>query len=131
MCGPVGEKNDSYPFLNRFSTRTLRQLLREDFVSPEPSTPESDTFITCVLEVIARRAEADPRAPQFDVDAGWRDFQKHYCPPDTDAAPAGDEALPDAAAGALEADISRMAAQWTRLQGEDRAESPGTSESHP
>ena len=60
MAGPVGEKNGSYPFLTRFSTKTLRQLLREDFASREPSTPESDTFITCVAEVVARREAADP-----------------------------------------------------------------------
>ena len=47
MSGLIGENNGSYPFLNRFSTKTLRQLLREDFTSKEPSTPESDTFITC------------------------------------------------------------------------------------
>ena len=44
MPGLIGEKNVSYPFLNRFSTKTLRQLLQEDFASKEPSTPESDTF---------------------------------------------------------------------------------------
>ena len=62
MSGLIGENNGSYPFLNRFSTKTLRQLLREDFTSKEPSTPESG------------------------------------------------------AAGALEADLSRMAAQWNQLQ---------------
>ena len=103
MPGPIGEKNGSYPFLNRFSTKTLRQLLREDFASKEPSTPESDTFITCVAEVIARREAADPAIPQFDVEAGWRNFPKHFQPEGTDAA--------------LAADISRMAAQWTQLQG--------------
>ena len=72
MAGPVGEKNGSYPFLTRFSTKTLRQLLREDFASREPSTPESDTFITCVAEVVARREAADPGIPHFDVEAGWR-----------------------------------------------------------
>lgn len=101
MAGPVGEKN-GYPFLNRFSTRTLRQLLREDFVSKEPSTPESDTFITCVAEVVARREAADPGVPQFDVEAGWRKL-----PDFSDTADA---------AGVLAADLSRMAAQWTQLQ---------------
>lgn len=120
MPGPVGERN-GYPFLNRFSTRTLRQLLREDFASREPSTPESDTFITCVAEVVARREAADPNIPRFDVEAGWRSFQEHYRPQGTDAAPAGEETVPE---GALAADISRMAAQWNPLQEGGEAENP-------
>ena len=83
MAGPVGEKNGSYPFLTRFSTKTLRQLLREDFASREPSTPESDTFITCVAEVVARREAADPGIPHFDVEAGWRKFPQSLRPGDT------------------------------------------------
>ena len=114
MSGLIGENNGSYPFLNRFSTKTLRQLLREDFTSKEPSTPESDTFITCVAEVVARREAADPSIPRFDVEAGWRSLQTHCQLQDTDAAPAKEDA--GGAAGALEADLSRMAAQWNQLQ---------------
>lgn len=104
MPGSIGKQNNSYPFLSRFSTGTLRQLLREDFASKEPSTPESDSFITCVAEVIARREAADPGVPQFDVEAGWRSFSR-------DSKDAG--AAVDGAA-ALEADLSRMAAQWNQ-----------------
>lgn len=104
MPGSIGKQNNSYPFLSRFSTGTLRRLLREDFASKEPSTPESDTFITCVAEVIARREAADPGAPQFDAEAGWRSFSR-------DSEDAG--AAVDGAA-ALEADLSRMAAQWNQ-----------------
>ena len=96
MSGLIGENNGSYPFLNRFSTKTLRQLLREDFTSKEPSTPESDTFITCVAEVV------------------WRSLQTLCQLQDTDAAPAEGDA--GDTAGALEADLSRMAAQWNQLQ---------------
>lgn len=109
MSGPVGERNGSYPFLNRFSTGTLRRLLREDFACGEPGTPESDAFITCVAEVVARREAADPGAPQFDVEAGWRDLTRR-CPADPETLPS-----------AYDADIARMAAQWAQLQdsGED------------
>lgn len=116
MAGPVGEKNGSYPFLTRFSTKTLRQLLREDFASREPSTPESDTFITCVAEVVARREAAAPGIPHFDVEAGWRKFPQSLRPGDT--APAGDDA------GAFEAALARMAAQWTQLQGGEEPNGP-------
>ena len=116
MAGPVGEKNGSYPFLTRFSTKTLRQLLREDFASREPSTPESDTFITCVAEVVARREAADPGIPHFDVEAGWRKVPQSLRPGDT--APAGDDA------GAFKADLARMAAQWTQLQGGEEPNGP-------
>lgn len=122
MAGPVGEKNGSYPFLTRFSTKTLRQLLREDFASREPSTPESDTFITCVAEVVARREAADPGIPHFDVEAGWRKFPQSLRPGDTapagSAPPAGDDA------GAFKADLARMAAQWTQLQGGEEPNGP-------
>lgn len=120
MSGPVGERN-GYPFLNRFSTGTLRQLLREDFSSKEPSTPESDTFITCVAEVVARREAADPGVPRFDVEAGWRSLQKSCQSQGTEAAPAGEEALPE---DALQADISRMAARWNQLRDGGEAEEP-------
>ena len=116
MSGLIGENNGSYPFLNRFSTKTLRQLLREDFASREPSTPESDTFITCVAEVVARREAADPGIPHFDVEAGWRKFPQSLRPGDT--APAGDDA------GAFKADLARMAAQWTQLQGGEEPNGP-------
>lgn len=122
MSGPVGER-DGYPFLNRFSTGTLRQLLREDFASKEPSTPESDTFITCVAEVVARREAAASGVPHFDVEAGWRSLSKECRPQDADAAPAEGRTLPESA---LAADISRMAAQWTRLQNEDGTEDSGS-----
>lgn len=125
MSGPVGEKNGSYPFLNRFSTKTLRQLLREDFASKEPGTPESDAFITCVAEVIARREAAGPDIPRFDVEAGWRSLQKSCRPQDADAVPAGSDALPEGTAGIIDTDISRMAARWTRLQSGE--EDPGAS----
>ena len=91
MSGLIGENNGSYPFLNRFSTKTLRQLLREDFTSKEPSTPESDTFITCVAEVVARREAADPSIPRFDVEAGWRSLQTQCQLQDTDAAQAKED----------------------------------------
>lgn len=120
MSGPVGER-DGYPFLNRFSTRTLRQLLREDFASKEPSTPESDTFITCVAEVVARREAADPGVPHFDVEAGWRNLSKSRGSQGADAAPAEEKAPPESA---LAADISRMAAQWHQLQGGGETEKP-------
>lgn len=123
MSGPVGERN-GYPFLNRFSTRTLRQLLREDFASKEPSTPESDTFITCVAEVVARREAADPGTPCFDVEAGWQKLSKSRRSQDTAAAPAGEEAPPKSA---LAADISRMAAQWHQLQEGGETEKPSHS----
>ncbi len=114
MAGPVGEHSGSYPFLNRFSTGTLRQLLREDFASREPSTPESDTFITCVAEVVARREAADPGLLHFDVEAGWQSLPKR-CQPGDDAA------------GAFEADLARMAAQWAQLQGNaEKRDSPET-----
>lgn len=120
MSGPVGER-DGYPFLNRFSTRTLRQLLREDFASKEPSTPESDTFITCVAEVVARREAADPGVPQFNVEAGWQSLSKSRGSQGADAAPAGGEAPPE---DTLAADISRMAAQWHQLQEGGETENP-------
>lgn len=120
MPGPVGERN-GYPFLNRFSTRTLRQLLREDFASKEPSTPESDTFITCVADVVARREAADPGVPHFDVEAGWRSFQENCRPQDADAAPAEEKTPPESA---LAADVSRMAAQWHQLQEGGETEKP-------
>lgn len=112
MAGPVGEYSGSYPFLNRFSTGTLRRLLREDLASKESSTPECDTFITCVAEVVARREAADPALPQFDVEAGWQDLLKH----------------PEATGtGAFAADPARMAAQWTQFQSGDEPEaSPET-----
>lgn len=122
MPGPVGEQKGSYPFLNRFSTRTLRQLLREDFASREPSTPESDTFITCVAEVVARREAADPALPHFDVEAGWRNLSENRPPQSADAAPAETGAVPEA--DALESNLRRLAAQWAQLQDGEDPENP-------
>lgn len=77
-----------------------------------------------MAEVIARREAAAPAVPRFDVEAGWRSFQKSCRPQGTDAVPAGGEALPGGAAGAIDTDISRMAAQWTRLQSEEETGAP-------
>lgn len=81
------EKNGPYPFLNRLNTETLKQILRDDFESEDSGTPENDGFIACVMEVIAQRETEMEKISQFDVDAGWRDFQQNYQPGEEAAVP--------------------------------------------
>lgn len=84
---PDHGKNSPHIFLNRLSTETLRQILREDFASEACSTPENDEFITCVMEVIAQREADDPAFPRFDAAAGWEDFLRNWRPDGGEAAP--------------------------------------------
>lgn len=79
-------KNSPHIFLNRLSTETLRQILREDFASEACSTPENDEFVTCVMEVIAQREADDPAFPRFDEAAGWEDFLRNWRPDGGEAA---------------------------------------------
>ncbi|WP_312636532.1 DUF4367 domain-containing protein [Oscillibacter sp.] len=77
----LGDMNSgSYQFLERMSTEKLKNIVRADFESGDSDDAANDEFITRVMEVIAQREEEDPSAPHFDVDAGWKDFQKNYCP---------------------------------------------------
>lgn len=80
------DRNSPYPFLNRLSTETLKQILRDDFESEDSGTPENDEFITCVMEVITRRETEMEKILQFNVDTGWKDFQQNYQPEDEAAA---------------------------------------------
>lgn len=80
------EKNSPYPFLNKLNTETLKQILQVDFESEDSDTPENDEFITCVMEVIAQREAETAKYPEFDVDAGWKDFQQNYQPTEEDMA---------------------------------------------
>lgn len=88
-------RNSPYLFLNRLNTETLKQILRDDFESEDSGTPENDEFITCVMEVIAQREEETAKYPEFDVDAGWRDFQQNYQPKEEAAVPVYSETSPD------------------------------------
>ena len=74
------KKSDQYQFLEQMSTEKLKSIVRADFESEDSDDTVNDEFITRVLEVIAQREENDPSAPHFDVEAGWRDFQKNYRP---------------------------------------------------
>lgn len=77
----LGDMNSGfYQFLERMSTEKLKSIVRADFESGDSDDEANDEFITRVLEVIAQREEEDPSAPHFDVDAGWKDFQRNYCP---------------------------------------------------
>lgn len=89
------EKNSPYQFLNRLDTKTLKQILRDNFESEDSGTPEDDEFITCVMEVVAQREADNPRFQNFDVDAGWRDFQQNYQPREEAVAPVCGETAPD------------------------------------
>lgn len=89
------DKNSPYSFLNRLNTETLKQILQDDFESEDSDTPENDEFITCVMEVIAQREEETAKYPEFDVDAGWRDFQQNYQPKEEAAVPVCGETSPD------------------------------------
>lgn len=89
------EKNSPYQFLNRLSTETLRQILQDDFESEGSETPENDEFITCVMEVIAEREIETAECSQFDIAAGWRDFQQNYRPGEEAAVPVRGAAAPD------------------------------------
>ena len=80
------EKNSPYPFLNKLNTETLKQILQVDFESEDSDTPENDEFITCVMEVIAQREAETAKYPDFDVDAGWKDFRQNYQPTEEDMA---------------------------------------------
>lgn len=89
------DKNNPYSFLNSLNTETLKQILRDDFESEDSGTPENDEFITCVMEVIAQRETEMEKISQFNVDAGWKDFQKNYQPEDEAAALVYGETAPD------------------------------------
>lgn len=73
-------QNNPYCFLKKISTEELKRILQEDFKSDNSDDSANDEFITSVMEVIAQRESQDSTLPQFDVDAGWNDFQKHYRP---------------------------------------------------
>ena len=73
-------QNNPYCFLEKISTEELKRILQEDFKSDNSDDSANDEFITSVMEVIAQRESQDSTLPQFDVDAGWNDFQKHYRP---------------------------------------------------
>lgn len=73
-------QNNLYRFLEKISTEELKRILQEDFESDNSDDPANDEFITSVMEVIAQRESQDSTLPQFDVDTGWNDFQKHYRP---------------------------------------------------
>lgn len=73
-------QNNPYRFLEKISTEELKRILQEDFESDNSDDHANDEFITSVMEVIAQRESQDSTLPQFDVDAGWNDFQKHYRP---------------------------------------------------
>ena len=89
------DRNSPYPFLNRLNTETLKQILRDDFESEDSGTPEDDEFITCVMEVIAQRETEMEKISQFNVDAGWKDFQKNYRPEDEASVPVCGETASD------------------------------------
>lgn len=94
MPGPDHEKNSPYSFLNRLSTKTLKQILQDDFESDDPGTLENDEFITRVMEVMAQREAETSKFPKFDVDAGWRDFQQNYQPREGDVVPVCGDPVP-------------------------------------
>lgn len=85
------DRNSPYPILNRLNTETLKQILRDDFESEDSGTPENDEFITCVMEVIAQRETEMEKISQFNVDAGWKDFQQNYQPGEEAAVPVHSE----------------------------------------
>lgn len=88
-------RNSPYLFLNRLNTETLKQILRDDFESEDSGTPEDDEFVTCVMEVIAQRETEMEKISQFNVDAGWKDFQENYQPEGEAVAPVYGETAPD------------------------------------
>ena len=65
---------NKYQFLERISTEKLQGMILSDFLSGDSDDEANDEFITHVLEVIARREENDPSAPQFDVESEWQKF---------------------------------------------------------
>lgn len=69
---------NKYQFLERISTKKLQGMILSDFLSGDSDDEANDEFITHVLEVIARREENDPSAPQFDVEAEWQKFQSKF-----------------------------------------------------
>lgn len=89
------KQSSPYPFLNRLNTETLKQILQDDFESEDSGTPENDEFITCVMEVIAQREAETAKYSEFDVDAGWRDFQRNYQPREEAAVPVCGKTAPD------------------------------------
>lgn len=88
-------RNSPYLFLNRLNTETLKQILRDDFESEDSGTAEDDEFVTCVMEVIAQRETEMEKISQFNVDAGWKDFQENYQPEGEAVAPVYGETAPD------------------------------------
>ena len=69
---------NKYQFLERISTEKLQGMILSDFLSGDSDDEANDEFITHVLEVIARREENDPSAPQFDVESEWQKFQSKF-----------------------------------------------------
>lgn len=82
---PTPEKhfNRDYSRFDALSTETLKEILRQDALLPDGEESDLDAILS-IMEVIARREEANPTQTFTPAEDAWKSFRENYLSDDCD-----------------------------------------------